>query len=102
MKTHAIRLKRRSFLGGMGALALPWSAVTSRAADRQKPNVLFVLTDQWRFCAFSHSENKDALVQTPNIDQFAAGGLRWRKSYSTTPVCCKRRLKSAPGGGPKV
>ena len=35
-----------------------------------RPNVLFVLADQWRYCSLGHSQNKDELVRTPNLDLF--------------------------------
>lgn len=94
MKTSTsspIRFKRRSFLAGMGALALPWVVDPVRAAGGTRPNLLFVLTDQWRFCTFSHGEVHDTLVQTPNLDQFVTEGARWRKAYSTYPLCTPER-----------
>ncbi len=103
MKTstsNPIRFKRRSFLGGMGALALPWVVDPVQAAGGSKPNLLFVLVDQWRFCAFSHGEVNDALVQTPNFDQFVGEGLRWRKAYSTTPLCTPERSTLITGRYP--
>jgi arylsulfatase A-like enzyme len=95
-----VRFKRRSFLGGMGALALPWVVDPVRAAGGTRPNLLFVLVDQWRFCAFSHGEVNDALVQTPSLDQFAGEGLRWRKAYSTQPVCTPERATLMTGRYP--
>jgi arylsulfatase A-like enzyme len=88
---NPIRIKRRSFLGGMGALALPWAVDPVRAAGGTRPNLLFVLVDQWRFCSFSHGEVNDPLVQTPNFDQFVSEGARWRKAYSTYPLCTPER-----------
>lgn len=96
----SIHLGRRSFLGSMGALALPWLVDPVRAAGGTRPNVLFVLVDQWRFSAFSHGEINDALVQTPNLDAFAAEGLRWRKAYATQPVCTPERATLMTGRYP--
>jgi len=93
-------LKRRSFLGKMGILALPWMVDPARTAGKRKPNVLFVLTDQWRFCAFSHGEVNDKLVQTPNLDQFVREGMRWRKAYSTAPLCSPERSTLITGRYP--
>lgn len=98
MKPHSIPLRRRSFLSSLGVLALPLTMNNVFAAGSgQKPNVLFVLTDQWRYSAFSHADDADALVQTPYIDQFAAEGARWRRSYSTTPVCTPERATLVTG-----
>jgi arylsulfatase A-like enzyme len=75
----------------MGALALPWAVDPARAAGKNRPNLLFVLVDQWRFSAFSHGEVNDTLVQTPNLDAFISEGLRWRKAYATSPLCTPER-----------
>jgi arylsulfatase A-like enzyme len=96
----SFKIKRRSFLGGMGSLALPWAVDPVRAAGGTRPNLLFVLVDQWRFCAFSHGEVNDTLVQTPNLDAFASEGLRWRKAYSTQPVCTPERATIMTGRYP--
>ena len=41
-------------------------SLTSRA---QQPNIVYILTDQWRASAFGYSG--DPNVKTPNIDQLA-------------------------------
>ncbi|VGO13107.1 Arylsulfatase [Pontiella desulfatans] len=98
MNANTLTLRRRSFLSNLGALALPLTINKLYAASNvQKPNVLFVLTDQWRYSAFSHADNGDALVKTPCIDQFASEGTRWRRSYSTTPVCTPERATLVTG-----
>lgn len=88
---HPLRIKRRSFLASMGALTLPWAVAPARATGNNRPNLLFVLCDQWRFCTFSHGEVHDTLVQTPNLDHFITEGVRWRKAYSTYPLCTPER-----------
>ncbi|VGO18171.1 sulfatase family protein [Pontiella sulfatireligans] len=90
--SQSFSTSRRAFLGGVGTLAAASPLLSARgAAHGALPNVLFVLVDQWRFSAFSHGEVNDALVQTPNIDNFVAEGLRWRKAYATSPVCTPER-----------
>ena len=37
--------------------------------EAQKPNIVYILTDQWRASAFGYAG--DPNVQTPNIDQLA-------------------------------
>ena len=98
--TQPFHLKRRSFLASMGALALPWAVDPVQAAGGTRPNLLFVLVDQWRFCSFSLGEVHDAQVQTPNLDAFANEGLRWRKAYSTQPVCSPERSTLMTGRYP--
>ena len=99
MKT-SIKPNRRCFLGGVGSAALSLAATKGQAAGAVRPNLLLVLADQWRFSAFSHGEVNDARVQTPNLDQFASEGLRWRKAYSTSPVCTPERAVLMTGRYP--
>lgn len=84
----------------MGALALPWAVDPAQAAGGTRPNLLFVLVDQWRFCSFSHGEVNDAVVQTPNLDQFVGEGLRWRKAYAISPLCTPERAVLMTGRYP--
>jgi arylsulfatase A-like enzyme len=46
-----------------------------------RPNVLFVLTDQWRRQALSC--NGDPLVRTPHLDRLAVDGVNFRRCYAT-------------------
>src|SRR5688572_15348408 len=85
---------RRRFIRSVGLTAagvglssrLAFGAEQTSAA---RPNVLFILADQWRFSAFSHET--DPLVQTPNLDRFAASGARFTRMYATNPVCTPNR-----------
>jgi arylsulfatase A-like enzyme len=87
-------MNRRAFLksvavSGVGAAVAPQLAPPLAAAPQRPPNVLFILADQWRFSAFSHET--DPLVQTPNLDRFAAAGARWTRAYAANPVCTPNR-----------
>jgi arylsulfatase A-like enzyme len=53
------------------------------------PNVLVVLTDQWRAEALGCMG--DDQVQTPNLDQFASEGLVFENTYTPSPVCSPAR-----------
>jgi arylsulfatase A-like enzyme len=80
------RLKRRSFLGAGIALA---GALPFAGAAPNRPNVLFIITDQQTAGALGCAGNPH--VKTPNMDALAARGVRFTKSYSTNPVCCPAR-----------
>ena len=79
------RLDRRTFLtsAALGAGAVAGAAETSR------PNLLFVLADQWRHSAFGFGS--DAVVRTPNFDRLAAQGANWARAYAANPVCTPNR-----------
>ena len=52
----------------------------------QKPNVVFLLTDQWRLQAMGYAGNVQ--VQTPNIDRLAGESVNFRYAISGYSVCC--------------
>jgi arylsulfatase A-like enzyme len=84
-----------------GAAALPLTIGEAIGEpSRARPNVLFVFPDQWRFSALSHVEFGDALIQTPNLDRFAAEGTRWRRAYATDPYCTPSRAAIMTGRYP--
>ena len=95
-------MNRREFLKKCGVLAAGGSVSSglghpaeNRALEvgitAKGPNVLFVLADQWRNCAFSHGAYHDQLVQTPNFDKLAEQGVRWSRCYSAHPLCTPNR-----------
>ncbi len=73
---------------------------TTLRLGAKRLNVLFVLVDQWRFCAMSHGANHDRLVQTPNLDKFAKQGVHWSRCYATHPVCTPNRSTIITGRWP--
>jgi len=55
------------------------------AGENNKPNVLFLISDDLTTTATSSYEGN--LNQTPHIDQLAADGTRFSRAYSQFPVC---------------
>ncbi len=66
--------------------------------SRQKPNIIYILTDQWRASATGYSG--DPNVKTPNIDALAKGSLNFRNAVSITPVCTPYRAALMTGRYP--
>ena len=88
MNTYGYR--RRDFLKavGLGALGLGLSSClsgTRKRASAKRPNVLLILTDQQTIKAMSAYGNR--YLNTPHMDSIAANGVRFEKSYCTSPVC---------------
>lgn len=69
----------------------------SRQGD-QKPNVIFILTDQWRASAMGYMGND--IVQTPHIDEFARSGISFKNAVSVLPVCTPYRASLMTGRYP--
>jgi len=73
---------------------------TLHAADtpKQKPNIIFIMADQWRKQALGLM-NEDK-VSTPNLDRFAQQGALFSHAISTVPVCSPNRATMLTGKYP--
>jgi arylsulfatase A-like enzyme len=78
-----------------GAAALP---AHSSAARSDRPNILFLLTDQQRFDGAGAYGNR--VIRTPNIDRIAREGALFRCAYSSTPTCTPARSAILTGLSP--
>ena len=54
-----------------------------------RPNVVFLFSDQHRADGFGHAG--DPVLQTPHFDQIAEDGVRFTNAYTTCPVCVPAR-----------
>lgn len=51
----------------------------------EKPNIIYLMLDEWGYFESGHMGHPDLL--TPNIDQFASEGMRFKNAYAGAPVC---------------
>ncbi len=63
-----------------------------------KPNIVFVLTDQWRGQAFGYAG--DPNVRTPNLDALASRSITFENAVSVCPVCTPHRASLLTGRYP--
>jgi arylsulfatase len=86
---------RREFLQqtGLGSAAFALQGETER-----KPNVLFLMADQFRFDAIAALGNSD--IYTPNIDRLVNRGATFTNCYSPCPVCVPARYAIRTGCEP--
>ena len=63
-----------------------------------QPNVVFLLTDQWRLQALGYAGNKQ--VRTPNIDRLAHESVNFKQAISGYSVCCPWRASFLTGQYP--
>jgi arylsulfatase len=63
-----------------------------------KPNILFIMTDQQRADAIAALGNED--IYTPNMDRLVARGVAFTNGYSTCPVCVPARYTIRTGCEP--
>ena len=87
-------MTRRSFL----QTGLAASAAAASPAQTARPNVLFIMLDQWRFdclCA-----NGNSVIRTPNLDRLAARSANMTQACVQAPVCVPSRISFFTGRYP--
>lgn len=65
------------------------------AAERQRPNLVFILTDNQGAWTLGCYGNPD--LRTPHIDRLAAEGIRFTRALSSNPVCSPTRATFLTG-----
>jgi arylsulfatase A-like enzyme len=80
------------------AVLSSWVCGAALAAPADRPNVVFLLADQWR--AKSLGYEGDPNVQTPNLDRLARQSLNFRNVVSVCPVCTPYRAALMTGRFP--
>jgi arylsulfatase A-like enzyme len=81
------------FLGALMTLPLPAHAAP-------KPNILFVIADQWRAQAFGFAG--DPNVQTPHFDAFEKQCVNFTQAVAGMPVCSPTRASLLTGQRPQT
>ncbi len=64
-------------------------------AQTQKPNIIFILTNDQRFNALGYVGNK--IVYTPEMDKLAKQGTYFKNSFATIPNCTSTRTSIISG-----
>lgn len=67
----------------------------SEALPTQKPNIIFLLTDDQRADTLSIAGNQD--IKTPHIDQLAKNGVRYTNAFTVQPICAPSRFAFLSG-----
>ena len=75
-------------------------ALGAPAFAAPKPNILFVIADQWRAQAFGFAG--DANVKTPYLDAFEKGSVNFTQAVAGMPVCSPTRASLLTGQRPQT
>jgi len=70
-----------------------WAEDVTKRND--KPNILFIMTDQQHSAMMSCAGNK--WLKTPAMDRLAREGIRFERAYCANPVCVPSRTSMATG-----
>ncbi|MEM9368225.1 MAG: arylsulfatase [Planctomycetota bacterium] len=66
-------------------LLLMYATTSVVAAANDRPNIIYLMLDEWGYFESGHMGHTDLL--TPNIDRFAQEGMRFTNAYAGAPVC---------------
>ncbi len=69
--------------------------VWTNHGKHERPNIIFLLTDDQRWDALRCAGN--SIIQTPNMDLLARKGTRFTNAFVTTPICAASRASLFTG-----
>lgn len=87
-------VKGTAVVGGLLTAGLPWAKVT--AVEEERPNLLFILTDDQRYDAMGFM-GRPSFLKTPNIDRLAREGAHFENAFVTTALCSPSRASFLTG-----
>src|SRR6478736_8910254 len=70
----------------------------SSFAQSQRPNIIYIMTDDMGYGDLSGYGRKDYL--TPNMDKLASQGIKFVNAYSAAPLCTPTRTAFITGRYP--
>ena len=94
-------LSRRNFIKSSSAatVGISLNAGCARlSAKTDKPNILYIFSDQWRHSDHGYAGNEEVL--TPHIDKLAGESVNFTHAVSGIPVCCPHRASLITGKYP--
>jgi len=89
-------LNRRKFIKRIAAAGFITSTGLLKCGFKnQKPNIIFLLTDDQRWDTMGCMGN--TIIQTPNMDMLAHDGVLFKNAFVTTSICCVSRASIFSG-----
>ncbi|MVN20475.1 sulfatase-like hydrolase/transferase [Mucilaginibacter sp. HMF7410] len=76
---------RSAFFGVLFFVHLAEADAQQKAQTAKRPNIVIIISDDHAYQAISAYGSK--LMQTPNIDRIAKGGVTFNKAYVTNSIC---------------
>src|SRR4051794_12467129 len=86
-----------SVLVGLAVLAGPARAADAPQAAANRPNVLFIFSDDHAWQAVSAYGDPRRLVETPHIDRIAREGVRFDRCLVPNSICGPSRATVLTG-----
>ncbi len=94
----ATTLAQKATPAAAEAAAQAASRATSDTANRNRPNIVFIMADDLGYRELgSYGQKK---IQTPHLDKLASEGMRFLRHYAGSPVCAPSRCVLLTGRHP--
>jgi len=90
-------MNRRNYLAA-STLAVAGASTVAGKQAQNRPNILWIMTDQQVADGMSCAGNPD--LKTPAMDGLAANGVRFERAYCTNPICVPSRTSMMTGRMP--
>lgn len=88
-------MKLASFVALVSCIALLTNLTSPADQTTRPPNIILIMTDDLGYAELGcYGQQK---IQTPHIDQLAAGGIRFTQFYSGSAVCAPARCNLLTG-----
>lgn len=89
-------MKRQNFLILIISILYIFTPINAQQNNTsEKPNIIFILTDDQRFDAIGYAGNQ--FVETPEMDDLAKSGTYFHSAIVTTPICAASRASILTG-----
>lgn len=85
----------QSLSGGAAASFLFHGCGSTPRTAARRPNILFVMTDDQQYTQMSCAGHP--VLETPNMDRLAAGGVRFDNAFCTNSLCAPSRATVITG-----
>jgi arylsulfatase A-like enzyme len=93
-KTSPMKNSSTLFLLAIG-LSVFFSCQTQEENKQDRPNIIFIMSDDHAYQAISAYDNK--LIETPNIDRIAKMGMLFTQASVTNSICAPSRATILTG-----
>ena len=91
-------IKLPKIIAGVIIIMFMLVSCQAKVENPKQPNIIFILTDQWRASALGYAGND--VVQTPRLDKFAESAINFKNAVSVLPVCTPYRASLMTGRYP--
>ncbi len=95
---NRVAASTRALVGLVGIVAL-WGAgpAPAVAASPERPNIVFIFSDDHAYQAISAYDDPRRLIETPHIDRLAREGMRFDRCLVPNSICGPSRASVLTG-----